>query len=175
MKITGGALKGRSVPGRVAPGVRPTSSRVREALFSMLGQDLSGLRVLDAYAGSGLLSVEALSRGAERALLIEQRKGTARGLKAALASLGLADRAEVRVGSSPGAWPAEQRFDLIFLDPPYALDPAPVLEACVAACSGRVVLECASSRAVATPEGLELERERRYGDTTLRVYAGLGR
>ena len=64
MRITGGSLRGRVVPGKVRPGVRPTSSRVREALFSMVGQDLEGVRVLDAFGGSGLLSFEAYSRGA---------------------------------------------------------------------------------------------------------------
>ncbi|MCB9745930.1 MAG: RsmD family RNA methyltransferase [Alphaproteobacteria bacterium] len=174
MKITGGQLKGRSVPGRVAPGVRPTSSRVREALFSMLGQDLEGLHVLDAYAGSGLLSFEALSRGAAHATLIEARGGTARGLKEAARGLGLQDRVSVRVGRSPEAWPADSRFGLIFLDPPYADDPEPVLRAAAAVCAGRIVLETSATRAVAAPEGLTLARERRYGDTRLRIYEGRG-
>ncbi len=169
MKITGGALRGRVVPGRPGAGTRPTASRVREALFSMLGQDLSGLVVLDAFGGSGILSFEALSRGAERAVIVEQSGAAARQIKQAAAALGLAERVQVRRGSSPAELP-EGPFDLALLDPPYAMDPAPTLAAVAGRVSWRVVLEHAARRPPPEVAGLRLEKAKRYGDTGLAIY-----
>lgn len=97
-RIIAGDLGGRTVPATVAKGTRPTSDRVREALFSRLaGWDaIAGARVLDLYAGTGALAFEALSRGAASALLVEMHGATARNLGRAARELGLAERVEVR-------------------------------------------------------------------------------
>ena len=84
IRVTGGALRGRSLPARVPEGVRPTAGRVREAVFSMVGQDLRGWSVLDLFGGSGLIGIEAASRGAARDADIAAETGgaTARGASA---------------------------------------------------------------------------------------------
>ncbi|QCR53819.1 16S rRNA (guanine(966)-N(2))-methyltransferase RsmD [Brachybacterium sp. SGAir0954] len=99
-RIVSGSLGGRTIPGIVSKGTRPTSDRVREALFSRLdGWDaLTGARVLDLYAGTGALAFESLSRGAAHALLVELHAPSARSLGAAARELGLADRCTVRAG-----------------------------------------------------------------------------
>ena len=99
-RIIAGALGGRTIPGPPGKGTRPTSDRVREALFSRLdGWDaLAGARVLDLYAGTGALAFESLSRGAAHALLVELHAPSARSLGAAARELGLADRSTVRAG-----------------------------------------------------------------------------
>ena len=118
MKITGGTLRGRVVPGSVPKGVRPTSSRVREAMFSMVGQELQGITVLDGFAGSGLLTFEAASRGAT-VTTVERNRRVARQLRERAADLGVT--LDLRVGDardtlSSGGW------DIVILDPPYADD-----------------------------------------------------
>ncbi len=171
MRITGGALRGRVVPGGVRRGTRPTAARVREALFSILGQDLGGLAVLDPFGGTGLLSFEALSRGAESAYIIERDGGALRQLRRAAEALGLRDRITAVRGLTPGALPG-RRFDLILLDPPYALDPAPVLRAVLPLLGERLVLEHAASRPPPEIDGLLLHSTRRYGDTALSFFSG---
>jgi len=175
LRITGGELGGRRIraPRRRNHALRPTTERVREALFAILG-DVSGLRVLDLFAGTGALAIEALSRGASRATLVDRDTRLAR---RNLEHLGLAERAETRRSDAarflrraePGS------FDLVLCDPPYGLpDRArrqlePSIARAVAA-GGRAVVESAPNG------GLRLElpllAERRYGDTLVRVHAG---
>lgn len=170
MRITGGALRGRIVPGGVRRGTRPTASRVREALFSILGQDLGGLSVLDAFGGTGLLSFEALSRGALSAYVIERDGGALRQLRRSAEALGLGERLTAVRGVVPGALPA-RRFDLILLDPPYAVDAAPVLRAVLPLVGDRLVLEHAAARPPPELGGLLLHSTRRYGDTALSFFS----
>lgn len=167
MRLTGGRLRGRILSGGVSAGVRPTSSRVREALFSMVGQDLEGWRALDAFGGSGLLGFEAFSRGAE-VTIVEKRRGVARAIQrtadelGAVVSVRCADAAAVLAS---GTW------DLILLDPPYALDPVAWLERAAGAASEVVVIEHESGRDVPEEIGLLVrDRQRRYGSTTLSLY-----
>lgn len=145
-RIIAGDLGGRRIPSPPGRGTRPTSDRVREALFSRLGGwgVLDGARVLDLYAGTGALAFEALSRGAAHALLVELHGPSARMLRRTAAELGLGLRAEVRQGKAEqiarrlsaeagiggkdedgrgpeGARAEGGRFDLVFLDPPYDL------------------------------------------------------
>ncbi|MCK6525424.1 RsmD family RNA methyltransferase [Myxococcota bacterium] len=170
MRVTGGSLRGRPLAGKVLDGVRPTPSRVREALFSMIGQDLRGQRVLDAFGGTGLLSFEALSRGAAQALIIDSSRANLAELKRSVDALGLSDRVELRLGQCPGILPRAGQFELIFLDPPYAMDPAPTLAAVAPLATGWVVLEHERRRAVDAPPGLVEDRLRDYGDTSVRLY-----
>jgi len=120
VRIIGGAWRSRLVRFPGTPGLRPTPDRVRETLFNWLGQRLDGVSCLDLFAGSGALGFEALSRGATRVVMVERDRETAAALKAAAAELG-ATGAEV-VASDSLAWLSRSadRFDLAFLDPPYA-------------------------------------------------------
>lgn len=170
MRITGGRLRGRVLSGRVPAGVRPTGSRVREALFAVLGQDLSGLEVLDVFAGTGLLSFESVSRGADRAVLIERSRKNAAGIRASAKQLGVEDRIEVVVGSSPGAVPRAGRFDLVLMDPPYGEDPFPHLLAVAPVAGWRVVAELPDRVDAPLVPGLELLQVRAYGGTRLALY-----
>jgi 16S rRNA (guanine966-N2)-methyltransferase len=173
MRVTGGSLGGRRLR---APrdGVRPSSDRVREALFARLDPD--GASVLDLYAGSGALGIEALSRGAEKATFVERSARCAQVLRRNLEELGLAGRGEVVVADVLGALPrlAEQGrcFDLVRLDPPYASDEAAAALAALVRSEllpegAMVVVESSRRRPPAVVEGLEAIDERRYGDTLI--------
>jgi 16S rRNA (guanine966-N2)-methyltransferase len=121
VRIIGGQWKRTPLPVRVSAGLRPTPSRVRETLFNWLGQDLSGWRVLDAFAGSGALGLEAASRGADEVWLLERDRTLAHSLQATKERL---SATHVHVLQAEAlAWmrqPAQaQRFDLVFLDPPF--------------------------------------------------------
>ena len=128
VRIVGGRWRGTKLAVPDRPGLRPTSDRVRETLFNWLLPMLPGARVLDAFAGSGALGLEAVSRGAAEAVLIERDPGLAQSLRATVERLHAADRVQV-VGDDALRWLARtpspasgQRFDLVFLDPPFAGD-----------------------------------------------------
>jgi 16S rRNA (guanine966-N2)-methyltransferase len=170
IRITGGELRGRRlhVP---KTGVRPTTGKVREALFSMLGS-VDDARVLDLFCGSGGLAIEALSRGAAKATLVDTRPGAAR---RNVEDLGLTDR--VRVVRSDAARflrrAEPESFDLVLCDPPYRLadrlaaELDPLIRAALAE-GGRVMVE--SPPAGPLQLSLPLLTERAYGDTLIRLY-----
>jgi len=126
VRLIGGRWKRTPLPVPVSAGLRPTPARVRETLFNWLGQDLSGWRVLDAFAGSGALGLEAASRGAERVSLLERDAALVRSLKTVVqrltqnASAQPGQRIEV-LQTDALAWMrgARESFDLVFLDPPF--------------------------------------------------------
>ncbi|HEX2133980.1 MAG TPA: 16S rRNA (guanine(966)-N(2))-methyltransferase RsmD [Actinophytocola sp.] len=174
-RIVAGTAGGRqlAVPRR---GTRPTSDRVREALFSAVeaAMDLEDARVLDLYAGTGALGLEALSRGAGHALLVESDPGAVSVLRRNVSALALPG-ARVRQGkvATVLAEPAPEPFDLVFSDPPYALS-GPALSADLAALSAwtrpgtLVVVERARrSAGFEWPAAWEPGRVRTYGDTAL--------
>ncbi|MGE5179342.1 MAG: 16S rRNA (guanine(966)-N(2))-methyltransferase RsmD [Bacteroidota bacterium] len=178
IRIVGGSLRGRriEVPEQ---GVRPTSEKTREAIFDLLGPDLVvGARVLDLYAGTGALGIEALSRGAVFADFVEKDSDTARRLARNLAALGLAGggrvhRADLDRGGLPPAVKGPWR--IVFLDPPYAGGAGARWLAALAAMEwgpegGVVVHERGKGSEAAAPAGLELWKERKYGDTTVAIY-----
>lgn len=123
VRIIGGRFKRSPLSVPTWPGLRPTSSRVRETLFNWLGQDLAGWRVLDAFAGSGALGLEAASRGAESVTMLEREPALARGIEANVRKLG-AQGVSV-VAADALAWMKQQAlrqpgaFDLVLLDPPF--------------------------------------------------------
>jgi 16S rRNA (guanine966-N2)-methyltransferase len=174
LRITGGELGGRRIKVPRSK-VRPTTERVREAVFSMLG-DLTGVRVLDLFCGTGALAIEALSRGAAEAVLVDTHPVAAR---RNVESLGLGERARAVRGDAarflkraePGS------FDLVLCDPPYRLadrlaaELDPLIRAALAE-DGRVMVETSPDRPL--PLDLPLLRERSYGDTLIRVH-GAGR
>lgn len=177
-RVIAGTAGGRRLT--VPPGrdTRPTSDRAREGLFStvqaLLGP-LDGLRVADLFAGSGAVGLEALSRGAAHALLVESHPRAMKVIRQNAAALGLpgavpvADRVE-RLLAAPPAAP----YDLVFADPPYAMEGAAVTALLEAlrdhgwlARGALVAVERASrAPALVWPEGLVAERDRRYGETT---------
>lgn len=178
MRVVAGRFGGRRLVAPRGEGTRPTSDRVREALFSMLGP-LDDARVLDLFAGSGALGIEALSRGAAHALLVERDPAAVRAIRANLDALGLgAD--EVRVVAAPAraalrdASARADTYDLVFLDPPYRRAPelghelSDALGALLAP-GARVVSE--SDRRHPLELSLPLARERRYGSTLIRIHS----
>jgi 16S rRNA (guanine966-N2)-methyltransferase len=177
VRVTGGALGGRRL--RVPRGgARPTSDRVREALFARL--ELLGTAVLDLYAGSGSLAIEAVSRGAESAVCIERAAGSLAALRENLQRLELRDRIRVVAGDAVASvrrlGRAGERFDLVLLDPPYASGQGGrALEALVAsgvlAPGAVVVYERGRGSEAPAVAGLALLDERRYGDTVLTRFA----
>ncbi len=176
-RIVAGSAGGRRL--RVPPKVtRPTSDRVREALFSALEVvvDLDGLRVLDLYAGSGALGFEALSRGAAAATFVEADRRAADVLRANTRELGFPDVSVIgRPAESVVAVSADGPFDLVFADPPYAVTDAQlgkVLDALVLngwTAPGTVLIVERASRSPRPlwPSPVESLRDKRYGDTTL--------
>lgn len=177
MRVIAGELGGRPLRAPAGRRTRPTSERVREALFAML-DDVAGTSVLDLFAGSGGLGIEALSRGAADAVFVERDALALRALRANLDALGLdLPRARVRRSGALAALRSarrrEETYDLIFIDPPYAQahgwgrELSPLLPPMLAP-AARVVVE--SDRRAPLELELELERERRYGDTTIRIH-----
>jgi len=175
MRIVGGRLKGAQL--QVTPGtdIRPTADRVREALFNMLeaGRFIGGVRgkrVVDVFAGSGAMGLEALSRGADRVTFLEINPRVTRTLEAAITRLRLADTARV-VGADALRPPmASFAADLAFLDPPYRKGLAePSLEALSAqgwlAPGALVLVEMEKTELVSAPDRFAHEEERRWGRT----------
>lgn len=123
MRVIGGDAKGRRLRVPKGRGLRPTAARVKEALFNILPHDLSGVRVLDLFAGTGNLSLEALSRGATGAILVDASRNAVEAIRENLRTLGFSERSEVWTASVLKSTRLlarrGERFDLIFLDPPY--------------------------------------------------------
>ncbi|WP_310348579.1 16S rRNA (guanine(966)-N(2))-methyltransferase RsmD [Pelomonas aquatica] len=122
IRIIGGQWKRSKLPVLDLPGLRPTSDRVRETLFNWLGQTLTGWRVLDAFAGSGALGFEAASRGAEAVVMIEREAALVDGLRASQKRLQATAITVHRANALNWMTACTDRFDLIFLDPPFADD-----------------------------------------------------
>ncbi|MDP6669981.1 MAG: 16S rRNA (guanine(966)-N(2))-methyltransferase RsmD [Candidatus Krumholzibacteria bacterium] len=182
MRVIAGRFKGRRlfVPPK---GVRPTSDRVRESLFSVLGGVLQGKRVLDLFAGSGSLGIEAMSRGAVEATFVDRSRTSMNALERNLAPL-KSPQIEVRLYQKRASayvvndWAGED-YDLVFLDPPYG-DPDGdlCLKRIVELRSGqfgKLVFEASSRDLPPVPEGLEIERQLEFGDTTVLILSEGGK
>ena len=174
MRIVAGAYGGRRLTTPRGAGTRPTADRVREALFSMLGS-IEGDRVLDLFAGSGALGLEALSRGAAEATFVDSAPAAIRAVRANLEALGA--EAHVRRADARAflrnARAGGRQYDLVLLDPPYrragALAEALAGDlAAVLAPRARVVAESDRRSPLELP--LPLQAERRYGDTLIRIF-----
>ena len=171
IRISAGKWKGRAL--EVPAGARPTSARAREALFDILAAKIPGARVLDLYAGSGAIGLEALSRGASGAVLVDHDAAAARRN---------ADRvgagASVELYACDAAEALErlerrgERFDVVFSDPPYGLPTAAAAKRCasVLAPDGVLVLQGDAGPAPPAPAGLTLASERPYGRNVFRIY-----
>ena len=173
LRITGGELGGRRIQAPKGAKLRPTTERVREAVFSILGE-VSGARVLDLYCGTGALAIEALSRGAAEATLVDTHPAAAR---RNLEALELTDRARVvRSDAARFLRRAEGgTYDLVLCDPPYRLadrlaaELNPAIRGALAE-SGRVMIESSPDKPLQME--LPLLTERTYGDTLIRIFEG---
>ena len=182
LRVVAGEAGGRRLVS--PPGARPTPERAREALFASLGDAVVDARVLDLYAGSGALAVEALSRRAAVAVLVDEDRAAIAACRRNLESTGLRARARLHAAAVErflaGPPPPESPFDLALVDPPYerAGDLAAVLGALRApgwlAPAARVVLETAASAELPPPAGYGVQSRRRYGDTLLTTVTTVG-
>jgi 16S rRNA (guanine966-N2)-methyltransferase len=176
VRIIAGAFKGRKLKAPVWDGLRPTSDRLRETLFNVLAPRVPGARVFDGYAGTGALGIEALSRGAALVVAVDADARAVRLMRENASTCGAADYTTER-GDAAGALLARRGravFDLILLDPPYAVsDTTAVLEAaagCLAP-GGLIVLERATRTEPQVPASLRRVRDIRSGDSSLTVLA----
>jgi 16S rRNA (guanine966-N2)-methyltransferase len=172
LRVVAGQFKGRRLQAPRGTRTRPTADRVREALFSMLG-DVSGARVVDLFAGSGALGIEALSRGAESALFVERdRRALAalrRNLEAVGADADVRSQDVLRFLASPAG-----TFDLVFCDPPYDDAPrvaAPLSEALPAMLEANARIVTESDKRNPLLLSLPLVVERAYGDTRIAIHS----
>ncbi|WP_108668244.1 16S rRNA (guanine(966)-N(2))-methyltransferase RsmD [Euzebya rosea] len=177
-RVIAGTAGGRPLAVPDGRRTRPTGDRVKEALFSSLG-DLTDAVVLDLFAGTGGLAIESLSRGAARAVLVEQDRRAVATVRANLEAADVADRARVvattaeRFAIDPSGGP----FDVVFVDPPYAMDMADIADTLEVLVDGealrpgaRVVIERDKRRPEPPPRLLSHDRDRTYGETVLRYF-----
>jgi len=180
MRIVAGAFRGRQLSTPAGDTTRPTAARAREALFAILA-DVRGERVLDLYAGSGALGLEALSRGAEQLVLVESSKAAQIAIRSNLASLAVGERATLLPLRAEAAFKALERlgpFSLVFADPPWADAQAAMAlleqlaSSSLLAPAARLVLEHAA-RTPPTPNAgtpLAAVDTRRWGDTAVTIF-----
>jgi 16S rRNA (guanine966-N2)-methyltransferase len=178
VRVIAGELKGQRLVAPKGWKVRPTSDRVREAIFSTLGNRVAGATVLDLYCGTGALAIEALSRGAERAVLVDHDTRPALGN---VQRLGLGDRAEL-VRADVARWLGQVsaasfagNFDLVFVDAPYKLADRVAQDLNnhlpkLLSSGGRAVVESGARRPLRI-DSLEPLRQRRYGAADVSIYA----
>jgi len=180
MRVISGSARGRtlkSVPGR---NTRPTSDRVKEAMFSMIGPYIDGGEALDLFAGTGALGIEALSRGADRAIFVDAERASVEVVRANLRNTGLSERAEVHRGDAERALGILARrglaFDLVFLDPPYRMRNMDEImrrmqELGLLKGGCRIVVEHAAEQDYpGRIGGLNRTKRAEYGDTAVSIY-----
>lgn len=177
MRVVAGSLRGRPI---VAPGgtaTRPTTDRVREAVFNALESlgAIDDASVIDLFAGSGALGIESLSRGARRCTFVERDRDALRAIRTNVDKLGLGDRSSVVPGDVLSSVGSMRGVDLVLVDPPYGFDAWDrLLAALVPATSSESVVVLESDREVELPAGWEDVRSKRYGRTwvTFARYVG---
>lgn len=172
LRVIAGELKGRRLAGPAWEGLRPTSDRLRETLFNVLAPHIAGARLLDGFAGTGAVGIEALSRGAAHVTFVEQDSRAVGLIEGNLARCGVEDRytvlrADVRGGRLTG------EFDIVFLDPPYTVEPheAVASVASLVRADGQLVIEHARKRVPVESIGaLARTRTLLSGDSALTFY-----
>jgi len=173
MRVIAGQLKGRRLKTPTWPGLRPTSDKLRETLFNILAPRIAGARVLDGFAGTGAIGIEALSRGAASVMFIENERRAATLIDENVSSCGIETGFAIERGDVADVLrrlPGETAFDVIVLDPPYdAAGIEHTLDAAAArlASGGVLVLEHATRREPDIPASLMHMRNVRSGDSTL--------
>lgn len=172
MRVIAGEFRSRRL--RTLPGLatRPTPDRLRETLFNILAPQIEGATFLDAYAGTGAVGIEALSRGAKRAIFVEKNRGAVEVIRENLRALGIADQTEVYTGKT--AWVLERlAADIVFMDPPYELEGeyGQVLELLGKQKSGLTIVQHSSRFDPGEQHGtLRRSRIVRQGDNSLSFY-----
>lgn len=181
MRVITGSARGRRLKELEGQETRPTTDRVKEGMFSILQFDIEGRRVLDLFAGTGQLGIEALSRGAASAVLVDRRKDAVTLIRENLRITGLQDRARVVQGDAQEYLNSlREHFDLIFLDPPYEaglLEPAlaHIARFDILSPHGIIVAEHPADRALpALAPPYFIHRTYRYGKIGLTVYHRAG-
>jgi 16S rRNA (guanine(966)-N(2))-methyltransferase RsmD len=181
MRIVGGALRGRKLASFKHPSIRPTADRVRESVFNILARCFPAEAVLDLFAGTGAMGIEAISRGAGRAVFVDAGQAAIAALEKNISSLGVAEQATILKLDAMSALKDLSRdgasFDVIFIDPPYA---AGLYEETLEAIDGSggvlkpgglVVVETSKREALdLTLKALVKIDERRYGDTMIHIF-----
>jgi len=181
MKITGGRSRGKTLVSLKGLEIRPTSSKVREAVFNILGHDMTGIKVLDLFAGTGILGIEALSRGAEAAVFMDKSDKAIKVIIKNLALCGYDDisrvlKRDLTVRSAFESLAAKGDFDLVFIDPPYRKGIIPPVLMMLSDCgilSGRAFVVTESSKNDPLPERsgkLLLSDTRIYGETRIDIF-----
>ena len=178
MRVITGAARGRRLLELEGMETRPTTDRVKEGVFSALQFDIEGRRVLDLFAGTGQMGIECLSRGAASAVFVDRRKDAFELVKKNLDLTGLSDRARVVNGDALEFLSGtEERFDLVFLDPPYASGlqekalerlTAPGFD--ILAPYGIIVAEHPADRILSPPASCRLRRTYRYGKIAVTIF-----
>jgi 16S rRNA (guanine966-N2)-methyltransferase len=180
MRITGGLAKGRLLAPPRGLDIRPTSDRVREAIFSLIGQDMTSLRVMDLFAGTGSLGIEALSRGAQWVLFIDRSRHSIRLIRKNLASCGYEKKGfvykkDLSKGLAYKHALMKERMDLVFVDPPYGKELIPPVlrelsEKKILASPSLVVAESSKFERLPTTLGkIRLVNSRIYGETKIDI------
>ena len=175
MRIIAGRFGSRRIEAPKGMDTRPTLDQTRESMFNVLQGEAQGARVLDLFAGSGALGLEALSRGAVYSVFCDKSKEAVKVLRANIAALGVGEETRVLAEDCFTALDRlareEERFDMIFLDPPYARDAGPVMEKILSldllSANGLIVLERDAGTALSIPDGLRVRRGKVYGRTAL--------
>jgi len=180
MRISAGEYRGRRLKSPKGAGTRPTSDLLRQAIFNVVGPRLAGARVLDLYAGTGAIGLEALSRGARHATFVERDRDALESLRANIRALGVAEQASVVAAEVPAALrrlaAAAARFDCVFLDPPYGAAAAgPCVERLApgGVLSENALLVVQAFHKEALPAAVGALRQawrRRYGESSVTVY-----
>jgi 16S rRNA (guanine966-N2)-methyltransferase len=174
LRVIAGDLRGRKIVAPEGRTTRPTSDRVRESLFNLLGEIPEGANVLDLFAGTGALGIEALSRGAGHATFVENDRVALSSLRENLAALKLSERAAISAADALHAFDSRPEFDLVFVDPPYGEETgraALALAAGSVSAGGIIALESSAKDAeLEAPSGFVIWKSRRYGGTRVTLY-----
>jgi 16S rRNA (guanine966-N2)-methyltransferase len=181
MRITGGEARGRLLASLKGLRIRPTADKVREAIFDLIGQEFEGVRVLDLFSGTGILGIEALSRGASMAVFVDRSEQALRITRKNLAACGYESkcilvRRDLRKGLPLGDALAGGRADLVFLDPPYDMGLIPslleqLLDRRMIGSPGIVVAETSGKEALPDAVGrLNAVSTKLYGQTKITIY-----
>lgn len=174
MRVIAGRYKGRRLNAPTWEGLRPTSDKLRETLFNILAARIEGARIVDAYAGTGAVGIEALSRGAVHVTFVEHDRRAAALIAANIDACGAAADYTIEAGDvATMLRKHESAFDVIWLDPPYDHDSHEALEAAARALApgGLVVLERATRREPSVPASLMRIRDVKSGDSTLTFFS----
>ena len=184
MRITGGMIKGRRLTEIKGRAIRPTSDRVRSSIFNILGHDLTGLSILDLFAGTGSLGIECLSRGATRGVFIDKSSGALALIKKNITLCGFEAfsaliREELPMGLTHIKTRGYDTFDLVFMDPPYEsgyIEPTlhMLVKRRLVSHSSKIVVESSTNAGDLMPPGvpnLHLDKTRSYGSTVISFYS----